>query len=296
MTDLAASAPLEVAPRRRARGGKIRAVVNVAAVVALCIIIIVAVLAPVITSHDPEGGQLRNALQPPVWAGGTADHLLGTDQLGRDIFTRLVYGARVSLVVSIVAIALGGMIGTLVGMLAGFFGGRTENFLMRIVDVSLSLPVILIALIMAALDGPSFRNVIIVLALSGWAQYARQVRAETLVVRSRDFVHQSSSFGVGAPTVMRRHILPNVRDSIIIVASLQMATAVLLESSLSFVGVGIPPPTPAWGVMVADGASRLRDAWWVSFFPGAAIALLVISINVTGDWLREHLDPALGGS
>lgn len=295
MTDLAASPP-DAPQSRRNRATRLRSAVNVSAAVILTLIVLVAMLAPLITTHDPESGQLRDALQPPVWAGGTSEHLLGTDQLGRDILTRLVYGARVSLVVSLVAIALGGLVGTVVGMFAGFFGGRIEGLLMRVVDVSLSLPVILIALIMAALDGPSFRNVIIVLALSGWAQYARQVRAESLVVRSRDFVHQASSFGVGAPTVMRRHVLPNVRDSIIVVASLQMATAVLLESSLSFVGVGIPPPTPAWGVMVADGAGRLRDAWWVSFFPGAAIALLVISINLAGDWLREHLDPALGAS
>lgn len=279
-------------PRRK---GRLQRVVDIAALVALLLIVLAAVIGPELMSQDPEIGQLGDALQPPAWAdGGSAEHVLGTDHLGRDVLTRLLYGARISLVVSVVAIVVGGIVGATVGALAGFRGGIVEALLMRLVDVSLSIPVVLIALIVAALDGPSFRNVIIVLALSGWSQYARQVRAESLVVRQRDFVLQATSFGVPGRRVLRRHVLPNVRDSIIVMASLQMATAVLLESSLSFLGVGIPPPTPAWGVMVSDGASRLRDAWWVSFFPGVAIAVLVISINIAGDWLREHIDPSLG--
>ena len=204
-----------------------------------------------------------------------------------------MYGARVSLSISLVGIFVGGIIGASLGMLAGYFGGWIDTVIMRLVDISLALPAILLALVLAAATGPSFQTIIVVVAFVLWALYARQVRGEVLSIRERDFVARARVAGASQLRVMVRHILPNVTNTIIVLATLQVGSVIILEAALSFLGLGIPRPTPAWGIMVADGRQLIVSAWWISFFPGLAITLTVFSLNLLGDWLRDRLDPKL---
>ncbi len=260
----------------------------------VCLLVIPAALAPQVAPYDPLKGSLAKRLQPPVWQeGGTADHLLGTDKLGRDILSRMIYGARVSLAVSLVAILVGGTIGTTLGLISGYFGGRIDSLLMRLVDISLSLPTILLALVLVAAVGPSFGTVIIVLVVLLWARYARLVRGETLSIKERDFIARARVAGASHTRIMVRYLFPNVVNSLVVLATLQVGYVILLESALSFLGAGLPRPTPAWGLMIADGRELIVTAWWVSMFPGLAIMLTVLSLNLLGDWLRDHLDPKL---
>jgi peptide/nickel transport system permease protein len=221
------------------------------------------------------------------------DHLLGTDKMGRDILSRIIYGARVSLAVSLVAIVVAGSIGTALGLAAGYFGGRLDTLIMRMVDISLALPTILLALVLVAAAGSSFSTVIVVIAVILWARYARQVRGETLSIKTQDFVARARVSGASHLRIMLRYIFPNVVNSLLVLATLQVGAVILLESTLSFLGAGIPRPAPAWGVMVADGRELIVVAWWVALFPGLAIMLTVLSLNLLGDWLRDHLDPKL---
>ena len=258
------------------------------------LMVIPAALAPQVAPYDPLKGSLAKRLKPPVWQeGGTSDHLLGTDKLGRDILSRMIYGARVSMGVSLVAILVGGAIGTALGLVSGYFGGRTDSLLMRLVDISLSLPTILLALVLVAAVGPSFGTVIIVLVVLLWARYARLVRGETLSIKERDFIARARVAGASHVRIMRRYIFPNVINSLVVLATLQVGYVILLESALSFLGAGLPRPTPAWGLMIADGRELIVTAWWVSMFPGLAIMLTVLALNLLGDWLRDHLDPKL---
>ena len=260
----------------------------------MCLLVIPALFAPLVAPYDPLKGSLAKRLKPPAWEqGGTIDHPLGTDKMGRDILSRLIYGARVSLTVSLLAIFVGGAIGTALGMMSGYFGGRTDTLLMRLVDISLSLPTILLALVLVAAVGPSFGTVITVLVVLLWARYARLVRAETLSVRERDFIARARVAGASHLRIMTRYIFPNVVNSLIVLATLQVGYVILLESGLSFLGAGLPRPLPAWGLMIADGRELIVTAWWVSMFPGLAIMLTVLSLNLLGDWLRDHLDPKL---
>jgi peptide/nickel transport system permease protein len=257
-------------------------------------LVIPALLAPLVAPYDPLKGALAKRLKPPVWEqGGSAEHLLGTDKLGRDILSRMIYGARVSLAVSAVAIFVGGIVGTALGLVSGYFGGRVDALLMRLVDISLSLPTILLALVLVAAVGPSFGTVIGVLVVLLWARYARLVRGETLSIRERDFIARARVAGASHVRIMTRYIFPNVVNSLIVLATLQVGYVILLESALSFLGAGLPRPTPAWGLMVADGRELIVTAWWVSMFPGLAIMLTVLALNLLGDWLRDHLDPKL---
>jgi peptide/nickel transport system permease protein len=267
-------------------------------VVALAILtfllVIPALLAPQVAPYDPLQGSLSKRLRPPVWQeGGTTDHLLGTDKLGRDMLSRIIHGSRVSLMVSLVAIFVGGTIGTVLGLMSGYFGGWLDSLLMRMVDISLSLPTILLALVLVAALGPSFGTVIAVLVVILWARYARLVRGETLSVKQRDFIARARVAGASHTRIMARYIFPNVVNSLIVLATLQVGYVILLESALSFLGAGLPRPTPAWGLMIADGRELVVQAWWVSMFPGLAIMLTVLSLNLLGDWLRDHLDPKL---
>jgi len=258
------------------------------------LLVIPAALAPQIAPYDPLKGSLAKRLRPPVWQeGGSVDHLLGTDKLGRDILSRMMHGARVSLAVSLVAILVGGIIGTGLGIMSGYFGGRVDAVLMRLVDISLSLPTILLALVLVAAVGPSFGTVIIVLVVLLWARYARLVRGETLSIKERDFIARARVAGASHTRIMTRYIFPNVVNSLIVLATLQVGYVILLESALSFLGAGLPRPTPAWGLMVADGRELIVTAWWVSMFPGLAIMLTVLALNLLGDWLRDHFDPKL---
>jgi peptide/nickel transport system permease protein len=260
----------------------------------LLLLVIPAVFAPWVAPHDPYGGSLSNRLTPPVWqTGGTMEHLLGTDKLGRDMLSRIIYGARVSLTVSLIAIFVGGIIGTALGLISGYFGGWVDSVLMRLVDISLSLPTILLALVLVAAVGPSFGTVITVLIVLLWARYARLVRGETLAIKELDFIARARVAGASHTRIMAKYIFPNVVNSLVVLATLNVGYVILLESALSFLGAGLPRPTPAWGVMVADGRELIITAWWVSMFPGLAIMLTVLALNLLGDWLRDYLDPKL---
>jgi peptide/nickel transport system permease protein len=262
-------------------------------VLLLLFLVIPAVFAPWVAPHDPYDGSLSNRLTPPVWQGGTTEHLLGTDKLGRDMLSRIIYGARVSLAVSLIAIFVGGIIGTALGLISGYFGRWVDAVLMRLVDISLSLPTILLALVLVAAVGPSFGTVITVLVVLLWARYARLVRGETLAIKELDFIARARVAGASPTRIMIRYIFPNVINSIVVLATLQVGYVILLESALSFLGAGLPRAEPAWGVMVADGRELIVTAWWVSMFPGLAIMLTVLALNLMGDWLRDHLDPKL---
>ena len=266
----------------------------VALSILMFLLVIPAAFAPYVAPHDPLKGSLAKRLKPPVWQdGGSSAHLLGTDKLGRDILSRLIHGARVSLTVSAIAIFVGGIVGTGLGLISGYFGGRIDSLLMRLVDISLSLPTILLALVLVASVGPSFSTVIIVLVVLLWARYARLVRAETLAIKERDFIARGLVAGASHTRIMVRYIFPNVVNSLVVLATLQVGYVILLESALSFLGAGLPRPLPAWGLMVADGRELIVTAWWVSMFPGLAIMLTVLSLNLLGDWLRDHYDPKL---
>ena len=238
-------------------------------------LVIPAVFAPLVAPHDPLKGSLSKRLKPPVWAeGGSIEYPLGTDKMGRDLLSRMIYGARISLLVSFMAIFVGGSIGTTLGVISGYFGGKLDALIMRLVDIALSIPAIFLALVLVSAIGPSFGTVITVIALIQWARYARQARAETLTVREQDFIARARVAGASHVRIMVRYIFPNLVNTLVVLATLQVGSIILLESTLSFLGVGIPRPTPAWGVMVADGRELIVTAWWVSMLPGSASCLL----------------------
>ncbi len=259
-------------------------------------LLVMAVAAPLLAPYPPTEQNLPNRLRPPAWvAGGSLAHPLGTDLFGRDVLSRVVYGARVSLSVAVIAILVAGAVGTAVGLVAGYFGGVYELVLMRIVDAFLAVPAILVAIVLASTLGPSFQNVVIVIGLLYWPRYARQIRGETLSIREHDYVKLARIAGCSPARILATHVLPNLVPSLMVLASLQVGSAIILEATLSFLGVGIPPPQPAWGVIVEDGRGMLASAWWISLFPGIAIAVTVLAFNLTGDWIRDRLDPRLRG-
>ncbi len=260
----------------------------------LLIIIATAALASWIAPHDPLDQDLsRRAAGPTISLSGLGPYPLGNDQLGRDLLSRIVYGGRPPLVIGALAVLIGGAIGTFLGMNAGFFGGITGRVIMRLADVQLSFPSILLALVIIAVLRPNPRNLVIVLALSGWPTYARVIRSEVLSIREREFVQAARAMGAGTTRIILEHVFPNVAASIIVVGTLDLARVVLLEAALSFLGLGIQPPTPDWGGMLADGRAYIGTEWWLPTFPGLALMLLVFSVNLVGDWLRDYLDPRL---
>ena len=242
--------------------------------------------------EDPEraivlGDQLLEVKQ----AGGQGQYLLGTDKVGRDILSRIIYGSRISVIVAGIAIFISGAIGATLGITAGYFGGWVDSLLMRLVDISLSIPIILMALVLVTALGASYQTIVIVLVIFLWAQYARQARGETLTVRVQDFIARARVAGASDARIMLRHVFPNVFNSLVVLATLQVGFVIILEASLSFLGAGIPRPNPAWGLMVSDGRELIISSWWVSLFPGLAILLVVMATNLLGDWLRDKLDP-----
>ncbi len=271
----------------------------------LIVLVIPAIFANQVAPHDPLKGSLPNRLRPPVWtnpvvvdgvevkAGGTWQHILGTDKQGRDMLSRIIHGARVSLTVSLIAVFIAGFIGTVLGLMAGFFGGWIDHLVMRVVDIGLSIPAILLALVLVSAIGASFGTVIVVIGGVFWSRYARMVRGDTLSIKGQDFVARSRVAGASNSRIMGRHIFPNVLNTIIVLGTLEIGQVILLEATLSFLGAGIPKPTPAWGLMVSDGRELITDAWWVAMFPGVAILLTVLSLNLFGDWVRDRLDPKL---
>lgn len=256
--------------------------------------VLVAVLAPVLSPADPQEQSLRNRFKPPVWdEAGSSTHLLGTDRLGRDLLSRIIWGSRVSLAAGVLTVLLASAFGAAVGLVAGYYGGRVDPVLMRITDATMSFPVILLALILAVTVGPSFINVVVSIAVILWARYARVIRGQALTLMELDFIAQARIAGAGASRIITRHLLPNTLNTLMVLVTLQIGYVIILEASLSFLGAGIPPPMPAWGSMIAEGREFVTSAWWVSFFPGLAILLVVLAFNLLGDWLRDTLDPKL---
>jgi peptide/nickel transport system permease protein len=248
-----------------------------------------AIAAPVLAPHDPVASDFAASLKPP----GTPGHPLGTDQLGRDLLSRVLYGARIALFIGFCTVIVTAVVGGLVGLFAGFFGGWPGSVLMRVADVQLSFPFILLALTINAIVGLGLRNIIISLSAAGWVVYARVVRGQVLSVRQREFVQAAQALGVGRGRLLFRHVLPNVAPSVIILASLQFSQFVVAEAAISFLGFGVQPPTPAWGSMLSESRDFLYVAWWLAAFPGAALALTALGVNLVGDWLRDVLDPKL---
>jgi len=258
--------------------------------------IIVCALFPAALAPDPPNEQqITKRLLPPMWMErGTNQHVLGTDQLGRDLLSRVIHGARISLVVGLCALLLSGIVGVTIGVLAGYYRGHLDDWLMRLADVQLSIPFVLLAIAIIAVIGPSNVNVVLVLAVNGWVVYARLARGQALSLREREFIAAYRALGASDARIVVRHVLPNLLSAVIVVASLELAGIITLESSLSFLGLGIQPPTVSWGYMLADGRSYLLGgAWWVVTFPGLAITATILSINVIADWLRDVLDPRL---
>jgi peptide/nickel transport system permease protein len=263
-------------------------------VVVLALLVLAAIFAPLLAPYPPTKTSLPNRLLPPFFiTGGSSAYLLGTDMLGRDVLSRVFFGARVSLSVSLIVILITSSIGTILGITAGYLGGRADTLLMRITDVSLAIPVILIALLLAVVLGPSFKTVVLALSILGWAPYARLIRGEVLKLREADFIAQARIIGSSSLRIMIRHIFPNVVNPLIVIATMSVGLVILMESTLSYLGAGIPPPAPSWGSMVSDGRNLIDKAWWISFFPGLAIGLVVLSGNFLGDWIRDRLDPRL---
>ncbi|WP_158734574.1 ABC transporter permease [Alteribacillus sp. YIM 98480] len=255
-------------------------------------VFLVAVFAPWIAPHNPAENNLASMLQPPFWMdGGSTDHILGTDNLGRDIFSRIVYGAQVSLLVGITAVLIAGAIGLVAGIVAGYYGGFIDNVIMRFVDAFLAIPSILMTLVILGIVGPGMLTLILVLGITNWVNYARIVRGEVLSVKERDFVKAANMMGVNDKTIMYRHLAPNIFSSFIVISTLSVATTIISEAALSFLGMGIQPPQISWGGMLSTGRDYLADSWWVATFPGIAITITTLGIIFLGDWLRDVLDP-----
>ncbi|MER6531078.1 ABC transporter permease [Streptomyces sp. NPDC001508] len=278
--------------RPAALGTLLRNRLAVVALTVLALLLVAAVFAPLLAPDDPNAQDLLIRLKPPAWQhGGSAAHLLGTDQLGRDMLSRVVYGTRVSLLVGAGAALLAGLIGTVVGLAAGYFGGWPDRVLMRLADVQLAFPSILLALAIVGFFGSGLWYVILVLGITGWVSYARVVRSEVLSLRSRDFVTEARAIGVTDVAIMRRHLLPNVMAPLATIGTLHVAAAIVAEASLSYLGLGVPKETVTWGSMLADGQLYLGTSWWVAVFPGVALMLTSLAVNITGDALRDVADP-----
>jgi peptide/nickel transport system permease protein len=267
---------------------------GVAATAMLAAIVASAALAPWIAPHDPLAVNIRHRLAPPAWMeGGAPRHLLGTDQVGRDLLSRVIYGGRVSLIVGVAAVVVSASIGVLGGLAAGYFGGRTDWVVMTLVNVMLTFPFVLLALAVIAVLGPSLPNMIAVLGVAGWPVYTRVVRAETLAIREREFVLAGRALGMGHARIVFRQILPNLVSAIVVIATLQVAQVIIAEAFLSFLGLGVQPPTPAWGNMLGEGRLYMLNSWWIAAFPGLAIFVTTLVINLMGNGLRDWLDPHL---
>ncbi len=255
------------------------------------ILVLIALFGPLFAPHNPVAGKITDRLKPPFWLGGTHDFLLGTDQIGRDELSRLILGTRVSLEAGAAGTLVACIVGVLLGLLAGYFSGIADWFISTAVNVMLTFPFVLLALAVIAVLGTSFRNLIIVLAITAWPIYTRVIRAQVLTLREREFIQAARVIGAGNIRIMLRHALPNVVNSIIVIASLQVAQLIILESFLSFLGLGVQPPTPSWGSMLGESRTYMFDKWWLATFPGLAIFVTTLAINLFGDGLRDLLDP-----
>jgi peptide/nickel transport system permease protein len=260
----------------------------------ITVMVATAVLADFLTPYSATEISLSDRLRPPFWEPrGSLAHPLGTDPMGRDLLTRMIYGARVSLLVAVLALLVGGGVGAALGLIAGYYGGRLDALVMRVADTTMAFPIILFAILFVVIIGGSLATTVFAVALVLWARYARVIRGEVLSLRERDFVAQARIAGCSPARIMLVHLFPNILNTLVVLLSLQAGWVIIVEASLSFLGAGIPPPTPTWGSMIAEGRDYIATAWWVSFFPGLAILATVLSFNLFGDWLRDALDPKL---
>jgi peptide/nickel transport system permease protein len=259
----------------------------------LIVLVFAAIAAPLISPYDPVKGDLRARSKPPIGFGGTTEHLFGTDNQGRDIFSRIIHGARVSMSFAAITMLLSVALGAVIGAVSGYFGGNIDETLMRLVDLQNALPFILAALVAVGVFGASFTTLLIIIAIFSWGTTARQIRGEILQLKQMDYVSLARIAGASSPRIIFKHLLPGVTNTLIVVATLGTGQIILTEATLSFLGVGIPPPKPAWGSMISFGRNYIDSAWWIAVIPGVAIALVVVSLNFLGDWLRDYFDPRL---
>ena len=283
-------------PSSRPRPSRLRALLDLPLIpiVILAGVVVLAALAPVIAPHDPTAQSLIDRMTPPAWQeGGSTKNLLGTDHLGRDVLSRLIYGARVAVAVAGLTIAGAALIGTFIGLVAGYFGRWVDALLMRIVDIQLALPALLFGVLLAATFGSGLKNVILIITIWSWAGFARVIRSEVLSLREREFVALARVAGMPWWWILWKHLLPNVFNTVLVLMTLDVAVVIVFEASLSFLGLGVVPPTPAWGSMLSEGRNYLTVAWWLITLPGAAIFAVCLSSNLVGDWLRDKLDPRL---
>ena len=285
MTSATASAP----PRQV--GQPRRSIMRWVPIILIAFFVLAAVFAPLLAPYDPNSQNLLGRMKPPGTVSRSFHYLLGSDELGRDLLTRLIYGARVSLFVAIASVVLSGVVGVLLGMLAGYLRGWVELIVMRLVDVFLSIPAILLAIITVAVLGTGLVNVIVVLALTRWPRYARIAYGQTLSVANMPYVRLAAFMGASTPRVLLRHILPNIIGAVTVVATLEFGLMVLFEAGLSFLGLGVQPPTASWGAMLSSGRNYLATAWWIATFPGLCLFLLILAVNLIGDDLRDRFDP-----
>lgn len=258
------------------------------------VVVLMAVFAGALAPHDPAKTHAAKRLTPPMWMEkGTAEYPLGTDNLGRDVLSRIIYGSQVSLLVGVCAVIVAGAIGVVLGLVSGYYGGIIDNIIMRTVDAFLAIPNILFMLVILSILGPNVVTLILVLGFTNWVKYARIIRGEVLSMKERDFVRAARTVGASDARIIFTHILPNVISSFIVVSTLSVATTIILEASLSFLGLGIQPPTVSWGGMLSDGRQYLATSWWVATFPGVVITITVLGIIFLGDWLRDILDPRM---
>ena len=257
-------------------------------------VVAVGIFAPQLTNKDPRKTNLRVRLLPPVpFEGSTWEHPLGTDPVGRDVWARLAYGTRISLSVGFTAVAIAGTLGVFLGLVSGYYGGRLDDVIMRLADIQLAFPFILLMLAVLAVVGPGLRNLILVLGLTGWVSYARVVRGQVVSLREKEFVEAARAIGASDMRILRKAIFPNVVPPVMVIASFAVASTIIAEASLSFLGLGVQPTTPTWGIMLSEGREYITDAWWLTTLPGLAIAFTVLGINVLGDWLRDEFDPRM---
>ncbi|OPZ49304.1 MAG: putative D,D-dipeptide transport system permease protein DdpC [Firmicutes bacterium ADurb.BinA052] len=282
------SADAEGGPQRRDLSGAV-------GVAIVLIVALLAAFAPLVAPHDPNAQDLLGRLKPPGWRSPYtgAWFLLGTDHLGRDVLSRIIYGSRVSLFVGIVSVAITAALGTLLGLAAGYYRGFTETIIMRCVDLVMSLPFMLLALAVIGITGPGLQNLILVVALTRWARYTRVIYGQTLSYAQKEFVEAAQALGSSNSRILFHHMLPNLLPSTIVLATLDLGFVIILESGLSFLGLGVPPTISTWGTMLADGRAYLNNAWWMGTFPGLAIMVTVLGFNLLGDWTRDLMDPTL---
>jgi peptide/nickel transport system permease protein len=283
---------------RRAWRSLRRAVWPLIAMALLLTVLLAALIGPALAPRDPNRQNIINRLQPPMTPdrSGVIQHYLGTDALGRDVLSRLIHGARVSLLVGLTAVLIGGTLGVSLGMVAGYVGGRTDALIMRLADIQLAFPFILLAIMFLVVLGPGVLNLVLVLGIGQWVTYARIARAQTLSQREKEYVEAARALGTPGVTVLLKTILPNILAPLIVIASFNVASVILSEAALSFLGLGVPPTVPTWGGMLAESRDQLlAGRWWLAVYPGVAIMLTVLSFNILGDWLRDFLDPRLRG-